>query len=89
MCIGAVAPVLGFILFGWGWAIYYHRTLNYFYHEIFLGLARMQAPILSLSLIINLLPFFLFLRFKRYRSARGVLAALFLYVPVVLYLKFG
>lgn len=88
MAVGLLAPFLGFFLYGLGWAAYNHKTFSYFANEVFLGVARMQSPIVSLSLLINLVPFFLFLRFKRYHSARGVLAALFIYVPVVLYLKF-
>lgn len=86
--VGLLAPFLGFVLYGWGWAAYYHNSFSYFVNRVFLGMSQMQSPIVSLSLLINLIPFFLFLRFKRYRSAQGVVAALFIYVPLVLYLKF-
>lgn len=88
MAVGMVAPVGGFVAYGLFWAWYHHRTLAYFMNDIFLGQPVFQSGIVSLSLIINLLPFFLFIRSERYRSARGVLAALFIYVPLVIYLRF-
>ncbi|SRR5690554_4314039 len=89
MLVGLVAPFAGFLIYGWFWSMYYHRSMKYFIEQVFLGMPQNQSPIITLSLIINLLPFFIFLRLKRYRTAQGVVAALFLYVPVVLYLKFG
>lgn len=89
MVVGLLAPLLGFLIYGLGWAAYFHRSLDYFINHVFLGISEMQSPIVSLSLLINLVPFFIFLRTKRYRSAQGVLAGLFIYVPVVLYLRFA
>ncbi|MFM2206087.1 MAG: hypothetical protein RL213_62 [Bacteroidota bacterium] len=44
--------------------------------------------VISLSVIVNLVCFFAFLKADKDASARGVLGATFLYVFVVLYLKF-
>jgi len=86
--IGVFAPVIGFILYGFFWSYYFGKTLSYFINDIFLGVPTFQSSILTLSLIINLVPFFIFIRTERYKSARGVLLAIFIYVPVVLYLRF-
>jgi hypothetical protein len=85
---GMVSPVLGFLLYGLFWAYYNHRSFSYFVNDIFINTPAFQSSIVSLSLLINLLPFFIFLRKERYQSARGVLAALFIYVPFVIYLRF-
>ncbi len=86
--LGMLSPVLGFVLYGLFWGHYNNRTFSYFVNDIFFGTPVFQSSIVSLSLLINLLPFFLFIRKERYHSARGVLAALFIYVPLVIYLRF-
>lgn len=88
LLIGLFAPVIGFIIYGFSWSMYWNRTFSYFFNDVFLGLQNFQSSILSLSLLMNLLPFFIFIRSERYRSARGVLAAIFVYVPFVVYLRF-
>ena len=88
MAIGVISPILGFVIYGTFWGYYHHRSLSYFVNEIFLGAPVFQSGIVSLSLVINLLPFWLFIKSDRLRSARGVLAALFVYVPLVIYLRF-
>jgi hypothetical protein len=49
---------------------------------------RVLPHVISLSVIINLVFFFGFLRMNRDASARGVLGATFLYVFVAIFLKF-
>lgn len=87
--IGLFAPLLGFVLYGVFWSYYFQKTFSYFVNDIFLGVSTFQSSIVTLSLLMMLAPFFAFIRTDRYRSARGVLAALFIYVPVVLYLRFA
>ncbi len=85
---GLLAPIIGFLVYG---SIYVnmirpHLDLPYFVQEIFLNTRRYQAPIISLSLIANLPLFFLFDRFDRHKSMRGVITATFLYGIVVVVL---
>lgn len=89
LIIGLIAPVLGFIIYGLLWSWYFNKTFSYFVYDVFLGIPAFQSSIVALSLIFNLIPFFIFLRKERYKSGRGVLLALFIYVPVVLYLRFA
>ncbi len=89
MGVGFVLPVFGFVLYGAFWAYYHHRSLSYFVNDIFLGAPVFQSGIVSLSLVINLIPFWFFIKSDRLKSARGVLAALFVYVPLVIYLRFS
>jgi len=86
--IGLIMPVLGFLIYGWYWSWKFFRTFSYFVNDVFIGTPTFRSSILSLSLLINLLPFFIFLRTDRYKSARGVMAAVFLYVPFVIYFRF-
>lgn len=84
-----IAPWIGFFLYGWGWAVYFRRTIDYFINDVFINTARYQSPILSIALITNLIPFFILLQMGRYRAANGVLGATFLYAPIVIYLNFS
>ena len=86
--IGLILPVFGFLIYGWYWSWKFFRPFSYFVNDVFIGTPTFRSAILSLSLLINLIPFFIFLRTERYKSARGVVAAVFLYVPFVIYYRF-
>jgi hypothetical protein len=88
LVLGLISPIVGFVIYGYLWSIYFEKPFGYFVENIFIGVEAFQSSIVALSLIFNLVPFFIFLRSDRYRSGRGVLLALFIYVPLVLYLRF-
>lgn len=88
IAIGIVGPFFGFLLYGLAWATYFARSFGEFYTEIFVAIPTFRAGILTLSLLFNLIPFFFFIRTHRYKSARGVLLAVFLYIPLVVYYRF-
>lgn len=83
---GIIGPFLGF------W-IYYlmafsERNSPGGFIQLFLNTSEIQSKILSLALIFNLAMFFVFLKFDFRSTALGILYATFVYVPVILYLKF-
>jgi hypothetical protein len=86
---GMLSPVLGFFIYGFYWAWKFNKSFGYFFHDIFMGTPAYKSSILSLSLLVNLIPFFIFLRTDRNKSARGVLLAVFIYVPFVVYYRFA
>lgn len=88
LVLGLLGPLVGFVIYGLLWSIYFGKPFDYFVNGIFLGVKDFQSSIVALSLLFNLVPFFIFIRSDRYLSARGVLMAIFIYVPVVLYLRF-
>ncbi|MEO8588250.1 MAG: hypothetical protein ABI432_02690 [Flavobacteriales bacterium] len=87
---GLLFPVLGFL----GYAGLYvtgirpHLEFSYFVHDLFLGTREYQAPILSLSLIANLAPFFWFDRKEMHQAMRGVIMASFIYGIAIVVLWF-
>lgn len=87
--IGLIMPVIGFICYGIFWAIRFNKTFEYFAVDLFIGVPAFRSSILSLALLFNLLPFLIFIRSERYKSARGVLLAVFAYVPFVVYYYFS
>lgn len=88
LVLGLFMPILGFVIYGAYWSWKFHRTFSYFVNDVFLGTPAFRSSIIALSLLINLIPFFLFLRKEYYYSARGVIAAVFVYVPFVVYFHF-
>jgi hypothetical protein len=81
---GLLAPVIGFWIFS---AIYFeHQSIM----DVFMVFKdRNVLPhVISLSVIINLVFFFGFLKTNRDAAARGVLGATFIYVFIVIYFKF-
>ena len=83
--LGLLFPVLGF--FGYGGiyvtAIRPHHDLLWFVHDLFLGTTEYRSQIISLSLIADAFLFFGFDRFEKYKSMRGVIAAMLLYAIAV------
>lgn len=89
LLIGLLSPVIGFCIYGLYWSWSYGRTFSYFVNDIFIGMPIHRSSILVLSLLINLVPFLLFLRQERYKAVRGIMAAIFIYAPFVVYFKFA
>jgi hypothetical protein len=87
--LGLIGPAIGFLIFGLIWSTYYRRTFTYLYKDIVLQFSELHSPVLTLSLVFNLLIFLLFNKYNHLKTARGILGATFLYVPVVFYLKFA
>lgn len=82
--LGLIGPTAGI-------AIFY--MVNYLHTPFieFLTLsfeAKFLSPLLSLSAIINLGVFYLFIHFEHYQSARGVIFSTILYGVAIVLLKF-
>lgn len=84
-----MGPVAGFFILALLWSVYYQKNLSYLWHDIVVQFNELHAPVLTLSLVFNLLIFLLFNKYGHLKTARGILGATFLYVPVVFYLKFA
>ncbi len=80
---GILSPLLGFYIFV---RFYFDRQPLLDVLQMFIE-RNVLTHAISLSVIINLVFFFGFLKTNRDAAARGVLGATFLYVFVVLFLK--
>ena len=81
---GLLAPVIGFY-------IYYLIGFRYMGFRSYierLSEFGLQAGVISLSLIVNLVVFFYFIRAKADSSAQGVIGATFLYGLLIVILKY-
>lgn len=88
VAIGVVSPVVGFFIYGLLWSWYFSKPFMYFLDDVFIGIPTFRSSILTLSLVFNLVPFFYLIRTHRYKTARGVILAVFLYIPFVVYFRF-
>jgi hypothetical protein len=81
---GLLAPVIGYLIFI---SLYFKGVSFIDVFEIFRS-RNVLPHVISLSVIINLVFFFTFIKMDKDYAARGVLGATFVYVFVVMYLKF-
>lgn len=82
---GLVGPLVGFLLL---YVIMFnHLSLETFLLS-FVSNGGVQAPVLSVSLIFNLLLFLGALKWDLLYAARGVLMATVIYAPVVVVVKY-
>lgn len=88
LIFGLIGPVIGFLIYGFYYAVNFRVSLSYFINYVFLGTKGYQSPIASLSLLFNLITFLLFLRFNLEEGARGILMGTAIYVPLVIFLFF-
>ncbi|HUX83860.1 MAG TPA: hypothetical protein VMV20_01410 [Chitinophagaceae bacterium] len=87
LILGLLCPWLGFLIF-YGVKFLPHRvSFSGFADQIF-GNRLLLAPVLSLCLIVNALVFFLYIRFRKDLTAKGLLVATILYGCVIVVLKF-
>lgn len=84
MICGIIGPVIGFFLY---YYIFRHEpTLEGFWN---IAIQRSNIPkVMSLSVIANLLIFFLFVRSNRLLASRGVLLGTFLWIIPIIYYRF-
>ncbi len=81
---GLLAPFIGFY-------IYYLISFRYMSLQMYVSRLTefgLEAGVISLSLIANLIVFFYFIKIKADVSARGVIGATFAYGIVVICLKY-
>lgn len=84
---GAIGPLFGLLLVFVFYMVVENFTFNRLWHE-FMSTPDQKSRFLSLSVLVNLAIFYLFLRKDFNSSAMGVVLGTMLYIPVILYLKF-
>ena len=81
--VGIIAPFVAFSVF-----ILFVLELDLFQTISEVSKSDKLPHIISLSLLINLVIFFMKIKTKREKAARGILGATIFYAFIVLYLKF-
>jgi hypothetical protein len=86
MVAGLLGALLGFVIFGLGFAYINHITFSEFYHGIFLGVQDFQSRIVTFSMLIDVILFFLFIQKDYQQFCKGIIAVLVLAVIAVAWL---
>jgi hypothetical protein len=86
--VGLIGGVIGFIIYGLYYSFSHNVEFTDFVNRVFLGNKILRAPILSLSILFNLLPFYILLNKKYYKGARGVMISIFIYAIAIVYYRF-
>ena len=81
---GLLAPIIGFYIY-YLIGFRYMSLHSYVDRLLYFG---MEAGVISLSLIVNLIVFFYFIRAKADSSAQGVIGATFMYGLLIVILKY-
>jgi hypothetical protein len=85
--LGILGAVTGFMLFGLVWSVGTEHSFTYYIKDVFTGITSMfQDKIVTISILIDVVLFYLFLRKNWYNLCKGLLAMVILSGPVALYL---
>lgn len=86
--LGIAGAFAGFFIYALVWSLVNDTTVSGFINDVFFATGPIQVKdkILSVSIIADILLFYLFLRLNWYNICKGLLAVVICTVPVVIYL---
>jgi hypothetical protein len=87
--IGLLGVVVGFFVFGFYWITANSSTMGYFIDTVFLGTGFFQDKIVTVSVLFDVILFFVFMQMKYYNLCKGLLGVVIVAVPVVAILSWG
>ena len=82
---GVAGTVLGWGLLGLWWALANDSTFEYFYHHVWIGSQLYRDSILTASVLLNVVLFYLANRWNMERFAQGLLGIILIAVPLIVY----
>ena len=82
---GLIGPVFGSLSF---YAIFFGDKKIVEFAQMIIKTSSTHAGLLSVSLIFNLVFFFISIRLNWINAVRGVITAMFIYAPVIIYFKY-
>ena len=86
MVAGILGALVGFGLFGLGFSIVNDITFSAFITDVFLRVQDFQSRIVTISMLIDVVLFFIFIRKNYQQFCRGLIAILVLSVVAVTWL---
>jgi hypothetical protein len=87
--IGILFPLLFLSVLSVFWKEYKHINILFFWKNELTNYTAIYYQLLSLIVLGNMLPFYIFDYYKKYKTKAGILlSVLFIYLPFILYLKF-
>lgn len=86
MIAGILGALIGFALFGIGFALFNDISFSDFLRDVFFGVRDFQSRIVTFSMLIDVVLFFVFIRKNYQEFCKGLLAVLVLSVVAVAWL---
>ncbi len=83
---GILGAILGFVIFGIGFGLKNDMTFKSFVFDVFLQVTDFQSRIVTFSMLIDVILFFIFIRKDYQEFCKGLLAVLVLSVIAVVVL---
>jgi len=85
--LGLIGACLGFVIFGFVWSLGTDHSFTFYIEDVLSGITSLfQDKVVTISILIDVVLFYLFLRIHWYNVSKGLLAVVILSVPVALYL---
>lgn len=86
--LGLVGAFIGFFLFGWYGAASQDVSWAHFIHTVFIDrtMLQFQDKVVTVSILLDVVLFFIFMRMEWYKLSKGLLAVVICAVPVAVYL---
>ncbi len=85
LIVGIMGIFAGFFLLAIVWSIANKMSVGYFIDEIFIASPLFKDKIITVSVLFNVLLFFISNRLKYDRLSKGILASVLLAVPFIIY----
>lgn len=82
---GIVGIFAGFFLLAIVWSIANKMSVKYFIDEIFIASPLFKDKIITVSVLFNVLLFFVSNKLGYFRISKGILAIVLLAVPIIIY----
>ena len=84
--LGLLGAVIGFCTFGYFWCLSENVDFAYFFNDVFIGTSYFQDKIVTVSILFDVILFYLFMRVNWLNLSKGILGVVVLSVPVAVWL---
>ncbi len=88
LLVGLLGALIGFLLFAVGFVIFTGETYAQFWYNWFLAIPDWQSRIVTFSVLVDVVLFYIFVRHDMYKFSKGVMLVLVLAVLAVSWLEF-
>lgn len=85
MGVGILGAFVGFFLYAFMWAQMNDMSIRFFVDEIFFATDLFKDKIITISVLFDVLLFWLCLRTDFFELGKGIIAVLLLSVPLIIY----
>jgi uncharacterized membrane protein len=82
---GIICSLLGFVIFGFGWAYKYDASFTYFIEEAWVKTTMFRNKIITVSVLFNVVVFAFMLKYEMYQFAKGIVGVILISVPIIIY----